>query len=99
MAVLEAWAYSKPVLMTPQCNLREGIAAGAAIQLEADPQNFVHGFNSLLNRPSSLLLAMGQHGRDLAASRFAWRHIADQMKQVYEWLLGTGDKPACIFGA
>jgi glycosyltransferase involved in cell wall biosynthesis len=34
MVVLEAWAHSLPVLMTPQCNLPEGFAARAAIKVE-----------------------------------------------------------------
>lgn len=33
MAVLEAWAYGLPVLMTEHCNLPEGFAAGAAVEL------------------------------------------------------------------
>src|SRR5262249_48685326 len=30
VAVLEAWAYAEPGLMTPECNVPEGVAAGAA---------------------------------------------------------------------
>jgi len=37
MTVLEAWAYAKPVLMTPECNLPEGFAAGAAVQIGTTP--------------------------------------------------------------
>ena len=33
MAILEAWAHEKPVLMTDACNLPEGFAARAAIRL------------------------------------------------------------------
>src|SRR4051812_15779821 len=33
MTVLEAWAYARPVLMTPDCNLPEGLAAEAAIEI------------------------------------------------------------------
>ncbi len=38
MVVLEAWAYGKPVLMTPECNLPEGFAANAAIRIEHSAQ-------------------------------------------------------------
>ena len=31
MAVLEAWAFAKPVLISDHCNLPEGVPAGAAI--------------------------------------------------------------------
>lgn len=34
MAVLEAWSYGIPVLMTEQCNLPEGFAQDAAVRLE-----------------------------------------------------------------
>jgi glycosyltransferase involved in cell wall biosynthesis len=30
MAVLEAWAHAKPVMLTPECNLPEGFTAEAA---------------------------------------------------------------------
>jgi len=30
--VLEAWAYAKPVLMTPECNLPEGFTSGASLE-------------------------------------------------------------------
>ncbi len=33
MSVLEAWAYGLPVLMTDECNLPEGFAAGSAIRI------------------------------------------------------------------
>ena len=38
MVVLEAWAYGKPVLMTPECNLPEGFAVSAAIRIETNPK-------------------------------------------------------------
>jgi len=34
MVVLEAWAHSKTVLMTPECNLPEGFTANAALRIE-----------------------------------------------------------------
>ena len=34
MVVLEAWAHSKPVLMTPECNLPEGFTANGALRIE-----------------------------------------------------------------
>ena len=33
MSVLEAWAYGLPVVMTPECNLPEGFASGAALEI------------------------------------------------------------------
>ena len=36
VAVLEAWSYGLPVLMTEACNLPEGFAAGAALRIGTD---------------------------------------------------------------
>jgi poly(glycerol-phosphate) alpha-glucosyltransferase len=33
MSVLEAWSYGLPVVMTPECNLPEGFACGAALEI------------------------------------------------------------------
>lgn len=96
MVVLEAWAYAKPVLMTAECNLREGLAAGAAIRIETKADSIAHGLEKLIRFPSSDLRALGCRGRALVAERFGWRKIAAEMKQVYEWVLGGGPRPACV---
>ena len=47
MAVLEAWAYAKPVLMTPQCNLGVGYEYGAAIRIDPDARSIAEGLRLL----------------------------------------------------
>jgi len=98
MVVLEAWAYGKPVLMTPQCNLAEGFTAGAAIRIEqgAEGRNMEAGLRELLQASSSDLQAMGAKGRALVAERFTWPKIAGEMRSVYEWVLGGGAAPSCV---
>lgn len=98
MVVLEAWAWRKPVLMTPQCNLPEGFAVGAAIRIEPSPGSIARGLQDMFQAPNGALLAMGKRGRDFAASRYTWPRLADEMKRVYEWMLGGGAKPACLAG-
>ena len=53
MAVLEAWAYGKPVLMTPECNLPEGFAANAAIRIETNPESIAQGLSELSRAASA----------------------------------------------
>jgi glycosyltransferase involved in cell wall biosynthesis len=96
MVVLEAWAYGKPVLMTPECNLPEGFAANAAIRIEPSVESIVQGLEQLLRSPSSDLCSLGTNGRALVAGRFTWPKIAADMKSVYEWVLGGGPKPDCV---
>ena len=41
-------------------------------------------------------LAMGRRGRALVAKRYSWEHVAEQMRAVYAWLLGEGERPGCV---
>jgi poly(glycerol-phosphate) alpha-glucosyltransferase len=96
MVVLEAWASSKPVLMTPQCNLPQGFSGGAALQAEPTADSLAEGLDSLISMTDGDRAAMGTRARTLVADRFVWPRIAVQMKEVYEWMLGGGAKPDCV---
>ena len=96
IAPLEAWAYGKPVLITPQCNIPEGFSAGAAIQIEPDSDSIARGLDRLTMLTSAELHEMGSRGRQLVKEQFAWPRIAEEMKTVYEWILGHGPRPACV---
>lgn len=39
---------------------------------------------------------MGQRGYDLVRQKFTWAKAAAEMKSVYEWVLGRGDRPECV---
>lgn len=96
MVVLEAWAYGKPVLMTPECNLPEGFAADAAIRIEGTTDGIVKGLQNLLRFSDGDLKEMGAKGRRLVEERFTWNQIATQVKETYEWMLGGGPAPAWV---
>ncbi len=99
MAVLEAWAYELPVVMTPQCNLPEGFETGAALAIEPEVGSIEEGLKTLFAMEPSALAAMGMRGRQLVESRFAWPKVASEMHAVYQWLLGQAEKPACVIEA
>jgi glycosyltransferase involved in cell wall biosynthesis len=96
MAVLEAWAYAKPVLMTAECNLPEGFAAGAAIHIGTTAAEIAAGLNQLTEMSDSDRTVMGGRGRALAAIKFSWARISEQMRSVYEWVLGGGPRPEAV---
>jgi poly(glycerol-phosphate) alpha-glucosyltransferase len=96
MVVLESWANSKPVIMTPECNLPEGFQAGAAIKVEATEASLVTGLNELRHMAAEDRSSMGKRGRDLVLKRFTWTQIANQMQAIHLWILGGGAKPDCI---
>ncbi len=96
MAVLEAWAYGLPVIMTPQCNLPEGFECDAAVKIEPQVGSIQSGLATLLSMSQSERRVMGLNGRDLVSERFSWRKIGLEMRSVYEWVLGGGPPPGCV---
>jgi poly(glycerol-phosphate) alpha-glucosyltransferase len=96
MAVLEAWAHSLPVLMTPQCNLPEGFAAGAAMEIAPDAEPMAETLALFLGLPEHERRAMGERGQRLVEERFAWESIAARMAKVYRWLIEGGEQPVSV---
>jgi len=96
MTVLEAWAYAKPVLMTPECNLPEGFGAGAALQIGPGPEEIAAGLKQVIEMSDDDRRAIGNRGRNLVATKFSWPRIGKQMRSVYEWALGAGPPPEVV---
>jgi len=96
ITVLEAWAYAKPVLMTPECNLPEGFLANAALRIGSSAEEIAAGLKQLVEMSTDDRAAMGARGRTLVATRFSWPRIGEQMRAVYEWMLGGGAPPETI---
>jgi poly(glycerol-phosphate) alpha-glucosyltransferase len=96
MVVLEAWSHGKPVVMTPECNLPEGFAAGAALRIETEMEGIRAGLMRLAEMSSEERETMGRRGHALVQDRFAWPRIASEMRQVYAWLLGREPQPECV---
>ena len=96
MVILEAWAHGKPVMMTPQCNLPEGLVSRAAICIEPSVSGVASGLQTLFAMSGDELKLMGKRGHDLVATQFGWPRMAGKMKELYEWVLGGGAKPSCL---
>jgi poly(glycerol-phosphate) alpha-glucosyltransferase len=89
MTVLEAWAFAKPVLMTSECNLPEGFAAEAAVRIGSSSDEIAAGLQQLAEMSDNDRAAMGLRGRDLTSKNFSWPRIGEQMRAIYEWVLGA----------
>lgn len=94
MAVLEAWAHALPVFMTRGCNLPDGFAMGAAIEISTEPAEIAGVLAYSLARGN--LRAIGARGRELVANQFSWPQIATDLHAVYAWLACRGPRPNCI---
>ena len=96
MAVLEAWAYGLPVVMTRECNLPQGFEAGADLEIRPEVDSVAEGLRSFLGLSESARMQIGRNGLELVRSKFAWPSIAAEMLNVYKWVLGHGSQPHCV---
>jgi glycosyltransferase involved in cell wall biosynthesis len=96
--VLEAWSYSLPVIMTRECNLGDGFAAGAALEVRPEIDSMRQGIERLFAMTESELSEVGRRGRALVSQKYTWPKVAAQLESVYTWLLGRGSKPDCVVG-
>jgi poly(glycerol-phosphate) alpha-glucosyltransferase len=96
MAVLEAWSYGLPVLITRQCNLPEGFEYNAAIQIDASVDGIAKGLCQLFSLSEADLHLMGGNGKHLVSEKFSWSKVADELHKVYQWILGGGSIPENI---
>jgi glycosyltransferase involved in cell wall biosynthesis len=96
VAVLEAWAHRRPVIMTPQCNLPEGFVAGAALAVDPEVRSLVRQLRLLFAMSQEQREAIGEDGFRLVSRRFTWTRAGAEMGSVYRWLLDAGPRPDCV---
>lgn len=93
MAVLEAWSFGKPVMMTEACNLPEGFAAGAALKIGPDAAAMAPHLAAFMALPDDARADMGAAGRALVEQQFTWAAIASRFRHTYAWALGEAARP------
>ena len=92
MTVLEAWSHGLPVLMTAACNLPEGFAHDAAIEIDRDEGRTVAGLCRFFALDEPARRAIGENGLALVRRQFTWGKVAGEMHGLYKTLLAeTGE--------
>jgi poly(glycerol-phosphate) alpha-glucosyltransferase len=85
MAVLEAWSYGLPVLMTEACHIPEGFLAEAAIKIAPPAESIRHGLiRALVEMSDHDRRVMGARGRALVKSQFSWHDVGSNILHIYE---------------
>lgn len=96
MAVLEAWSYKLPVLMTKHCNLPEGFEANAAIEISPTVESITNGLIQFFSKTQEEAIQMGINGKTLVSKKFSWASVSKQLYEVYRWILQDTEKPETI---
>jgi poly(glycerol-phosphate) alpha-glucosyltransferase len=83
MAVLDGWAAGVPALISRECNLPEGLAAGAALPCADDPAGIARTIEAALALNDAQWLDMARAAQALAAGRFSAAAVAQQWAAAY----------------
>lgn len=83
MAVLEGWAAGVPAILTANCNLPEGVTAGAAIACGHAPEAIAQALETALSRDDQAWLAMAAAAQGLARGPFSAASVAAQWAAAY----------------
>lgn len=97
MTVLEAWAWRKPVVITPYCHFPEGYKQGAAIEIDDNEASIKEGLAQLIGLSDAARTEMGECGRRLVEQNYTWDVSAQKMIALYEWLSGGGERPEFVY--
>ncbi|HBP47459.1 glycosyltransferase [Pseudomonas sp.] len=82
MAVLEAWAYGVPSLLTAECNLPDGFEHGAAEEINLGPALSI-ALEKFLSKSPDDLHSMSIAAQNLIEAKYLWSRIGSNMKQHY----------------
>lgn len=96
MIVTEALSVGTPVMASLGTPWEELNSVGCGWWIDRSPENIAGVMQQVIDMPLSKLLAMGEKGRELVRQKYVASQVASQMRQLYEWLAGNGDKPTFI---
>lgn len=94
MAVLEAWSWGTPALITRACNLPEGFSEGAAIEITTEPIELARSILDFIGMNSGDRRVLAMAGRNLVNSKFHSHAVAKDMERLYRWVAGKSDAPS-----
>ncbi|MGD0497914.1 MAG: glycosyltransferase [Bryobacteraceae bacterium] len=97
IAILEALAMARPVIITPGCNFPEVAQMGCGAVVGPSDREIEGALRDMLSRRPEERAAMGARGVELVQSCFSWPAIGEQMTAVNDWVLGCGPMPERVF--
>lgn len=96
VVVLEALAYGVPVVATCGTPWHQVAEARAGWWVPGDHNSLTTTLATATRTSPAVLCDMGRRGRRLVEDRYAWPAIRDGVQAAYDWILGSGPRPACV---
>lgn len=96
IAIAEAMAAKLPVITTHGTPWQEIEEYDAGWWVELSQKNIDNALAEALSSSEYELKQKGLNGFNLI-QKYEWKYQAKKMKEVYEWVLGSGDKPRFVY--
>ncbi len=97
IAVLNAWAFAKPVIITDECGLPNNTESGCAVRIEPSIESISSGISLFFEMTDHERETMGNKGLALVTQKYSWSVVAKQIYKVYQWMFSSDyDKPDTV---
>jgi len=96
MSAAEALASGLPVITTRGTPWKDLIEHRCGWWVEIAPAALAQALGEATQMDDETRRGMGERGRQLVAQKYSWSRVAKEMKSVYQWLLGRGERPQCV---
>jgi glycosyltransferase involved in cell wall biosynthesis len=96
LVVAEALACGVPVITTRGTPWEELITHRCGWWVDVGVEPLANALREAMALSDGERSEMGARGRSLIERKYTWPSVAAQMKSVYEWMLGQGERPDCV---
>lgn len=96
MAIAEALAYGVPVITTKGAPWQDLLTYECGWWIENTQPRLESTLTEAMQLSNRERQIMGLRGRNLVKTKYSWNLVAQEMSQVYEWLVRGGKPPNCL---
>ncbi|MDA8239918.1 MAG: glycosyltransferase [Nitrospiraceae bacterium] len=96
LVTAEALAAGLPVITTHGTPWSELPEKGCGWWIPIGAESLTKTLCAALALPENILKEMGVRGKALIGSKYSWSVIAEEMINVYEWVMGNREIPSCV---
>lgn len=96
-SVLEGLARNIPCIATTGAPWAELNSEHCGWQVPFEQEAIIDAIRTALHTTRDELWRMGENGRRLVERKYTVEMVAKEMHALYQWILGIGEKPKCVF--